>query len=98
MLLLPEAEVVEHMYDVAGVVLVLLTEVSQYPGMLLPEAEVVEHVNDVAGVVLILLTEVFQYPNLLLCLPVESLLVSHLQKAYTFTSSSQKSCFISRMI
>jgi hypothetical protein len=47
---------------------------------MLPEAEVVEHVNDVAGVVLVLLTEVFQYPDFLLCLPVESLLVSHLQK------------------
>ncbi len=50
------------------------------PLLLLPEAEVVEHVNDVAGVVLVLLTEVFQYPDFLLCLPVESLLVSHLQK------------------
>ena len=48
--------------------------------MMLPEAKVVEHVNDVAGVVLVLLTKVFQYPDLLLCLPVESLLVSHLQK------------------
>jgi hypothetical protein len=55
--------------------------------LLLPEAEVVEHMYDVAGIVLILLTEVFQYPDFLLCLPVESLLVSHLQKAYTFTSS-----------
>jgi hypothetical protein len=50
------------------------------PMLLLPEAEVVEHVYDVAGVVLILLTEVFQYPDFLLCLPVESLLVSHLRK------------------
>ena len=65
----PEAEVVEHVDDVAGVVLVIS-----------PEAEVVEHVDDVAGVVLVLLPEMLQYSDLLLGLSVEPLLISNLER------------------